>query len=466
MGSIRLFPLVFSGIAFAASALFGLSISGNVTSSKGGPVASATVSVTNSPFSSIPTTQTDQNGSFVLEYVTSIQPIQSGFKNWKVNVNRQLLEIENIPAGSFQLSLMDALGKVFWEERISGANGYFSLDISRFSSFKVSFLRIKGLNQESVLLLSKESLITKSEDLLPTVLFQKTGYQDTTYTMTSENESNVSIVMRDTTTEVLVCPSSVLAPGDYNKKIIIDGKERTYILHVPNTYKGDSPVPLVVDFHPIQGTATGKSGSSPYKGKTDPEGVISVYPDGLKGPMQQAWDVGPCCSEADDTTFVRKMVEEVKTLACINPKRVYATGFSMGGGMSHYTACHLADIFAAVAPAAFDLLQENQDACKPVRPISVISFRSTGDPIVSYNGGLSSIVQGMPITFLGAEGTHKKWASINQCTGNPSQDANGCSTYSNCAGGVKVTLCTKQGGNHDYGNAEVGWPFLKEFTLP
>ncbi len=159
-------------------------------------------------------------------------------------------------------------------------------------------------------------------------------------------------------------------------------------------------------------------------------------------------------------------ISEVKQLACIDPKRVYATGFSMGGGMSHYTACHLADIFAAVAPAAFDLLKENEGACKPVRPISVISFRGTSDPIVSYNGGLSSVVQGMPINFLGAEGTHKKWADINKCTGSPATDKNGCSTYSNCADGVKVTLCTKQGGGHDYGDANVGWPFLKEFTLP
>jgi polyhydroxybutyrate depolymerase len=255
-----------------------------------------------------------------------------------------------------------------------------------------------------------------------------------------------------------------LTPGNQNKTI----NGRSYILHVPDAYKGDKPVPLVVDMHGITGDGNGQMNGTSYKAKTDPEGVITAYPTGSQGPMGNAWDIGPCCSEADDIGFLRALVEDVKKSACIDPKRVYATGFSMGGGMSHYSACHMADVFAAVAPAAFDLLQENQGDCKPARPISVISFRSTGDPIVKYNGGPNEMVQGMPLTWLGAEGTHKKWAEINECTGSPVQNepANGCSTYSNCKAGVKVTLCTTQGGNHDQGNATVGWPWLKQFTLP
>jgi polyhydroxybutyrate depolymerase len=35
--------------------------------------------------------------------------------------------------------------------------------------------------------------------------------------------------------------------------------------------------------------------------------------------------------------------------------------------MSHYLGCEAADVFAAVAPAAFDLLEEN--TCAPSRPI-------------------------------------------------------------------------------------------------
>jgi polyhydroxybutyrate depolymerase len=97
----------------------------------------------------------------------------------------------------------------------------------------------------------------------------------------------------------------------------------------------------------------------------------------------------------------------------------------------------------------------------------VISFRGTGDNLVPYEGGFSMVVPGMPVTFLGAQGTFQKWAEIDQCTGAPSaQDSNGCSTYSNCNGGVEVVLCTMQGGGQGSSNGSIAWPLLKRHPLP
>jgi polyhydroxybutyrate depolymerase len=169
--------------------------------------------------------------------------------------------------------------------------------------------------------------------------------------------------------------------------------------------------------------------------------------------------------DVDDVAFAKALVEDVEKIACIDTKRVYAVGVSMGGGMAYYVACHAADVFAAVAPAAFDLLKENVGDCMPPRPITVISFRGTADSLVPYDGGASTVVLGMPVTFLGAQATFKKWAEIDQCTDSPSaEDSNGCSTYSTCQRGVEVILCTKQGGGLEAGNASVAWPVLKRHT--
>lgn len=258
------------------------------------------------------------------------------------------------------------------------------------------------------------------------------------------------------------CPSTVLAPGNPTRTIQVGGTSRVYVLHVPSSYTGKLAVPLIVDFHPHGSTGPSWQTGSPYPAVVDAEGVIMAFPSAITD-----WNVGPCCSDGvDDVGFAKAIVNEVKGIACIDPKRVYAAGFSMGGGMTNYVACNAADVFAAFAPASFDLLQENVADCKPARPITVISFRGTADTMVPYAGGLSNLVR--PITFLGAVNTMKKWAELSGCTGSAADLGNNCQGYaaSQCQGGVEVILCTKQGGGHEAGNATLGWPVLKRHTLP
>lgn len=268
-------------------------------------------------------------------------------------------------------------------------------------------------------------------------------------------------------TPTVTCPGTVLQPGNSTRSIQAGGNSREFVLDVPNAYDGQSAVPLIIDFHGLGGNGSGQRQSSPYRQATGGEGVIMAFPTGLAGPSGNAWNVGPCCVDGtDDVEFARAMVEDVASVACIDPKRVYAVGFSMGGGLSHYLACHAADVFAAVAPAAFDLAEENQGDCQPSRPIPVMSFRGTNDPIVPYEGGYSAVVPGHPITFLGAENTLTKWGEINGCSGAAEDMGDGCKGFSTCEAGVEVVLCTNQGGGHEAGNASVGWPFLKRHAMP
>jgi polyhydroxybutyrate depolymerase len=241
---------------------------------------------------------------------------------------------------------------------------------------------------------------------------------------------------------------------------------RTYILHVPSAYTGTSPVPLVVDYHPLGGSGSGEESDSPFKAQTDPEGVVTAYPNGMSGPSGAAWNVVGCCvANVDDVAFSRALVAQVETKACIDPKRVYAIGFSMGGGMSEFLACVANDLFAAAAPQSFDLLTGNEGFCAG-QPISVISFRSSNDTLVPYAGGNSSVVSGMSIDFLGAVQTFQFWAKFDSCTDTPAAaDSHDCQYYKSCKGGVQLGLCTMDTG-HNYGDATVGWPFIKQFSLP
>ena len=266
----------------------------------------------------------------------------------------------------------------------------------------------------------------------------------------------------------VVCPSPALPPGDTTAMVQVGAVTRSYVLHVPTAYDGSRPAALLVDFHALSGSGMQQRMGSPFPGETDPDGAVMAFPTGLVGPSGSAWHIGPCCvANVDDVAFAKALVADVARTACIDPARVYATGFSMGGGMAHYVACHAADVFAAVAPIAFDLLQENAADCQPSRPITVISFRGNADPLISYDGGASAVVPGMPVTFLGAQATFMKWAELDQCPGTPSaQDSNGCSTYANCQGGTEVVLCARQVTGQEQSDASIGWPVLKRHTLP
>lgn len=264
------------------------------------------------------------------------------------------------------------------------------------------------------------------------------------------------------------CPATVMKAGDTTKMIKVGSLTREYILHIPSGYTGTTPVPFVVDFHPIGGSDTSWRSGSPYPAVIDKEGVVSAFPNGEPSPnLGNAWDVEGCCNTADDVAFTRALVTEVESIVCVDTKRVYAVGFSMGGGMSNYLGCHAADLFAAIGPASFDLTMQNVGDCKPSRPLTVIEWRGKNDTVVPYAGGHSALVTGMALDFLGAAGTFQKWASFDMCTGSPSAaDANNCQTYSQCAAGVQVTLCTDNNGGHEAAKANVVWPMLKKYTLP
>jgi polyhydroxybutyrate depolymerase len=276
---------------------------------------------------------------------------------------------------------------------------------------------------------------------------------------------------RDAATDAAIDPSTAsctgtLRAGDSTRNVNVDGMMRSYLLHVPANYDGQRRVPLLVDLHPIGSNGASHKRTSGYVALSDSDGFLVAHPNGI----DNAWNVGPCCTKSrsvDDVAFIRALVKDLEGAACVDSKRVYAAGFSMGGGMAHFLGCHAADVFAAIAPAAFDLLQENVVDCRPARSIPVLASRGTADPIVPYQGGASMPPNGLNVTihFLGAVETFKKWSELDRCTGAAETAEGGCQFYRTCANGAEVGLCTASGGGHATGNAQRGWAFLKRFSL-
>jgi polyhydroxybutyrate depolymerase len=267
---------------------------------------------------------------------------------------------------------------------------------------------------------------------------------------------------------VAMCPETSLEPGDNDGAVQVGDTTRTYVVRLPASYAGTTGVPLVLDFHGLGDSPGVEAAYSGYRELAEQEGFVVAWPQGI----EDSWNIGPCCTTSravDDVGFARALVEQIQQEACIDPKRVYAVGYVMGGGMALYLGCNAADVFAGVASSGFDLLAESEAPCQPVRPITEISFRGTADPVIPYEGGTGAPPNDLDVTvtMLGAVGTFERWAELNQCVGSPSAaDSNGCSTYSQCQDGVEVVLCTTEGGGEDWGSAEIAWNVLNAHPLP
>jgi polyhydroxybutyrate depolymerase len=222
---------------------------------------------------------------------------------------------------------------------------------------------------------------------------------------------------------------------------------RSFDLHVPATYDPAVPMPVVLNFHGYTSNAPEEEALSDMNGKADTAGFIVVYPQGTG--TAQSWNAGACCGEAvqqnkDDVGLVGAILDVLQDRLCIDAKRVFATGMSNGGFMSHRLACEMSTRIAAVAPVAGVL---GIPACNPTRPVPIIHFHGTLDPLVPYGGSLALGFPSVPDTFAG-------WAKREACVGDPVEtyrknDAH-CSTYRGCTSGSEVTLCTVDGGGHTW----------------
>ncbi|HET7294784.1 MAG TPA: PHB depolymerase family esterase [Vicinamibacteria bacterium] len=113
---------------------------------------------------------------------------------------------------------------------------------------------------------------------------------------------------------------------------------RPYLLHVPESYRGDRPYPLLVLLAGGPGRAVPMAQG--LRATLAEAEMLALMPD-ARGEMW--WDDAP-------TRAVAPLLDEVSSELNVDPRRIFLAGFSNGGTGALLYATLLPDRFAAIAP--------------------------------------------------------------------------------------------------------------------
>ncbi|MDE5813696.1 MAG: prolyl oligopeptidase family serine peptidase [Muribaculaceae bacterium] len=179
--------------------------------------------------------------------------------------------------------------------------------------------------------------------------------------------------------------SGLAAKVNTEKQITVGGKERKYILYVPDNVKENAP--LVVSLHGASGHDTDRS---PFRTSVaDAEGCIVVYPQGIDqffpvfGGYIPGWNASGEVNE--ETEFFKAIIKAVNDEYDIDLNRVYCCGFSNGGMMTYANASAAADIFAAFASISGFPLNEFHQHTVGERPVPFLHIHGKQDDFVKYS---------------------------------------------------------------------------------
>ncbi len=224
--------------------------------------------------------------------------------------------------------------------------------------------------------------------------------------------------------------SCTLEPGSQIRTIPVAGQLRRYRLQVGPEVGLEGGAPLVFLWHGFGQTAVGVE--SLIRPERDWPGAIVVAPEGQPRSFPQfgrtsrkGWQVRTGELRDRDLAFFDSMLAEFSSARCVDPARVYSTGFSNGAFFTNLLGCIRPDALAAIAPVAGG--GPFNESCEGSMPVLIT--HGERDRVVPFDSARTSL---------------EHWKRQNSCRAqDPEHDR--CVASSGCDSAV--TVCSHGGGH-------------------
>ena len=167
---------------------------------------------------------------------------------------------------------------------------------------------------------------------------------------------------------------SMVTNAQTRKTITSEGQKREYLQYAPSDL--GSKRPLIISCHGMNQSAQYQwNALKDAKTLADKEKFVIVLPEGINS----GWDI----SGDRDINLIKDLIAQMKKDFDIDEKRVYLSGFSMGGMLTYHAMNKIPDVIAAFAPISGYPMWGFTYTGK--RAIPVIHHHGTGDDVCVYS---------------------------------------------------------------------------------
>lgn len=231
--------------------------------------------------------------------------------------------------------------------------------------------------------------------------------------------------------------------------------QRTALLHVPSGYSDLAHTPLVLNLHGSELTAAQQMAFTGMNVTADADGFIVAYPQAaIPDGSGFDWNIpgqpllggsSVPAGAANDVTFLEQTINALEAGLCVDTTRIFVTGFSGGARMTSQLGCDLSTVVAAIAPVSG---LRFPSPCPGTRPVPVMAFHGTADPVDPYDGNGEAYWTYSVLTAA------QRWAAYEGCSSAPAvtqpEPALKLTSYTGCTDGASVSLYTIVGEGHEW----------------
>jgi polyhydroxybutyrate depolymerase len=250
------------------------------------------------------------------------------------------------------------------------------------------------------------------------------------------------------------------------RTLVVGGRQRTYLVH---DFSRGAPAPVVIVLHGGGGHAENAVHMTGMDRVAARERLIAVYPNGTAARERRTlltWNAGHCCAAAmanavDDVGFIGAIIDALVASGRADASRVYVTGMSNGGMMTHRLGRELSTRIAAIAPVVGAVFGDEPPPAAPVPAFIVVG----ADDAVVPGGGGSLQLRGILALRASADRAVAPaidqatyWARANGC-GEPTRTQGTASSvveWRACTSGAPVVFHTVAGNGHAWPGGEPG----------